>query len=290
MREIRLLPLVIVAVAALLMLKGVGLIVGEPHLIGGSEEAMAQDTAATQEAAAQPEGQDQAAARDTASEDAAQPAQDAAAEDAAGQDTASPDGTEDAASRPARAADQGDGQNTGKPAEEAKADEASFLERVLGGESRSRDAILESLSTRREELEAREKELDLRENLLKAAEERLEQRVGELKDLEARITAVERERKAEDDERMKNVVIMYENMKPKDAARIFNKLDMSVVVRVASLMSARQMALVLAEMESDAAQRLTLELSAKPADPIAGAAAGSSVQDLPKIVGTRPAN
>ena len=107
-----------------------------------------------------------------------------------------------------------------------------------------------------------------------------------MKELETRLTAVEQERKGEDDERMKNIVVMYESMKPKDAARIFNKLDMSVVSKVASLMKARQMALILAEMDSAVAQRLTLELSAKPADPMVTAEGGG---ELPKIMGTRPA-
>ncbi|MCT8972831.1 MotE family protein [Microbaculum marinisediminis] len=262
MKDLRLLPLVIIAVGALLVLKGVGLIVGEPNLVGGSRPALAQDSAAPQDGGAQetagqgeapqPDGQDQTSAQ------------------------AGADGQKAAAT------------TERKTPEAAKADEPSFLERVLGSESRSREAILDSLGERRQELEAREKELDLRENLLKAAEQRLEQRIAELKDLEARITAVEAERKGEDDERMKNVVTMYESMKPKDAARIFNRLDMSVVSKVASLMSARQMALVLAEMDSEVAQRLTLELSAKSADPIADT--GGAGGELPKIVGTRPVN
>lgn len=252
MKNLRLLPLVIIAVGALLVLKGVGLIVGEPNLVGGSRPALAQDSAAPQDGGAQ---------------------------ETAGQGEAPPPDGQDQASAQADA----DGQKA-----PANTDEPSFLERVLGSESRSREAILDSLGERRQELEAREKELDLRENLLKAAEQRLEQRIAELKDLEARITAVEAERKGEDDEQMKNVVTMYESMKPKDAARIFNRLDMSVVSKVASLMSARQMALVLAEMDSEVAQRLTLELSAKSVDPIADT--GGAGGELPKIVGTRPVN
>ena len=259
MSEIRLLPLVIIAVGALFALKGIGLFFGEAYLIGGGGPAMAQD------AGAQDAGEPDAGAEDPMPAEGDQP--------------------------PADGGDAADGgepeQNTKKTAAEAKEDEPSFLQRVLGGESRSRDAVLESLGERRKELEAREKEIDLRENLLKATEQRVEQRIGELKELEARLSAVDEQRNDEDDERLKNVVTMYESMKPKDAARIFNKLDMSVVVDVASKMSARQMALVLAEMESEVAQRLTLELSAKPVQPVADANAGG---ELPKIMGTRPAN
>jgi flagellar motility protein MotE (MotC chaperone) len=146
---------------------------------------------------------------------------------------------------------------------------------------------MDNLAERRKQLEARGEELDLRENLLKAAEQRVEKRIAELKELEARLSAADAERKQEDEERMKGVVTMYESMKPKDAARIFNDLDMEVVVKVASRMSARQMSAVLAEMDSVPAQQLTLALSADPADPADAPQVGG---DLPQIVGTRPAN
>lgn len=249
MSDLRLLPLVIVAVAALLALKGVGLMFGEAGVIGGNRPAAAQDGAADQEAP-------QIAA-------------------------AFPDST---ASFPPS---ESPGQSAETDPAETNAADSSLIERVLGSGSRSRDAILESLSGRRQELDAREKEMDLRENLLKAAEQRLEQRIAELREIESRLSGVDEERQQEERERMKNLVTMYESMKPKDAARIFDRLDLAVVVQVASQMSARQMALVLAEMQSETAQRLTLELAAKPADPVAAIA---GAEELPQIVGTRPAN
>jgi flagellar motility protein MotE (MotC chaperone) len=295
MKEIRLLPLVIIAVGALFALKGIGLIFGESYLIGGGGPAMAQDAAAqdagAQDAAAQDAGaQDSMAKEEPAGGDSGDQ-ENAAAGDMAPDMEGGQDAADGAEAMDAAGDGQQDGgkpkQNTDMTAAEAKEDEPSFLQRVLGGRSRSRDAVLESLAERRKELEARDKEIDLRENLLKAAEQRVEKRIAELKELEARLAVANDVRSEEDDERLKNVVTMYESMKAKDAARIFNRLDMSVVVDVASKMSARQMALVLAEMESEVAQRLTLELSAKPAQPVADASGGG---DLPKIMGTRPAN
>jgi len=257
MKELRLLPLVIVAIGALLTLKGIGLVFGEAQIFGGTGPAMAQ------------EAEDAAEAGET--------------EDAAA------DMAEDAA---AMAPEEGQAEPAGEADDQMAADgeaqeEPTFLERVMNGNSRSRDALLESLAERRKELEARDEELDLRENLLKAAEQRLEQRIAELKEIEARISVAEEERKTQEIERVKGLVTMYENMKPKDAARIFNRLDMPVVVKIASLMSAQQMSLVLAEMDSEVAQRLTIEMSADPEEtPMAPGGGG----ELPKIVGTRPAN
>src|SRR6266849_6701556 len=54
--------------------------------------------------------------------------------------------------------------------------------------SASERAILERLQSRRQELDARAREIDIRESLLKAAEKRIESRVDELKALESRIS------------------------------------------------------------------------------------------------------
>ena len=61
--------------------------------------------------------------------------------------------------------------------------------------SPSERAILERLQSRRQELEARAREIDIRESLLKAAEKRIESRVEELKAVESRITDGDRAEK-----------------------------------------------------------------------------------------------
>ncbi len=121
--------------------------------------------------------------------------------------------------------------------------------------------VLESLLARRKQLEAREREVQLREKLLEAAEKRVEERISELKTIEESIEQSfgkqEEERKAQ----LQNLVSMYENMKPKEAARIFDRLDMTVLLDVVQQMKTRKMAPILAKMESSVAQRLTVELA-----------------------------
>ena len=88
-------------------------------------------------------------------------------------------------------------------------------------------AVLERLQDRRQELDSRTRDLEMRETLLKAAEKRLDAKVSELKDVEARVnTAVNNRDKAEAD-RFKSIVAMYESMKAKDAARIFDRLELN---------------------------------------------------------------
>ena len=127
--------------------------------------------------------------------------------------------------------------------------------------SKSEVAVLESLSARREELDRRSKLLDTREQLLNAAEKRVEERIAELKDIEARINARIGVQDEQNENRLAGVVSMYETMKPKDAARIFERLDMGVLLEVAKRMEPRKLSAVLAQMDPVSAQDLTVELA-----------------------------
>lgn len=153
-----------------------------------------------------------------------------------------------------------------------------------GEVSGAKAAVLQRLGERSRELDEREKALDLRENLMKAAEQRVSARVAELKEIEARIQATVEKREAEQKAQLKGLVTMYESMKPKDAARIFSKLTLNVLVDLVEQMNARKMADILAAMDSAAAQRLTLEIANRgrqKAFPV-------PAESLPKIEGTEP--
>jgi flagellar motility protein MotE (MotC chaperone) len=128
-------------------------------------------------------------------------------------------------------------------------------------------ALLERLGQRREQLDERQRELETRENLLKAADRKLESRINELKDLEGKPggSAGGPEAAAEQQQALglKNLVTMYETMKPKEAARVFDKLELSVLVPVVNAMNPRKMAEILAAMSPEAASKLTVELATK---------------------------
>lgn len=142
-------------------------------------------------------------------------------------------------------------------------------------------AILERLQDRRRELETRGRELDMRENLIKAAEKRLEAKVAELKDMESRVNDAVGTRDKVEAARFKGIVAMYESMKPKDAARIFDRLDLKILVEVSTQMKPNKMSEVLAQMSPEAAERLTVELANRAsAQPRA-----QSPDQLPKIEG-----
>jgi flagellar motility protein MotE (MotC chaperone) len=124
-------------------------------------------------------------------------------------------------------------------------------------------ALLERLQERRGTIDDRARELEMRENLLKAAEKKVDGRIGELKEIEGRIDGGTRAQQADADKQMKAVVIMYESMKPKEAARVFDRLNLQVLVPIATTMKPARMAEILAAMTPEAAEKLTVALAGR---------------------------
>jgi flagellar motility protein MotE (MotC chaperone) len=148
--------------------------------------------------------------------------------------------------------------------------------------SASERAILERLQSRRQEIEARQREIDIRESLLKSAEKRIESKVEEMKAVESRISTTQAEQKAAEAQRMKGLVTMYEGMKPKDAARVFDRLEMGVLIELASAIAPRKMSDIMGLMSPEAAEKLTVEMARRANG---GTDQSASAGDLPKIDG-----
>jgi flagellar motility protein MotE (MotC chaperone) len=146
--------------------------------------------------------------------------------------------------------------------------------------SPSERAILERLQARRQELEQRAREIEIRESLLKSAEKRIENRVEEAKATEAKISTAAGQKAEQDAARFKSIITMYEGMKPKDAAKVFDRLEMSVLYDIASQIAPRKMSDILGLMQPEAAERLTVELARR-----AGTDKSTSTAELPKIEG-----
>lgn len=144
--------------------------------------------------------------------------------------------------------------------------------------SPSERAVLERLSERRAELEARQRELEMREKLLDTAEKKLDGRVDDLKNQEDR-TGDAGKPAAEAEAAIKNLVIMYEAMKPKDAARVFDRLGLDVLVPVVQKMNPRKMSEVLAAMAPERAEKLTIALAGAGRGPALSASA--EIRTLP---------
>ncbi len=121
--------------------------------------------------------------------------------------------------------------------------------------------MFEDLSKRRQELDKLEKDLQVREALLKAADQELDRKFQELTKLKKEIEGLLQTQSEEEQGRIDSLVKIYEGMKPKDAARIFDTLDLDVLVAVVSKMSERKIAPVMAAMDPERARTITIMLA-----------------------------
>ncbi len=128
--------------------------------------------------------------------------------------------------------------------------------------------MFEDLSNRRDRLEKLEKALQIREALLSAAEKELDRKISELDTLRNEIKGLLEEQGGQEAERIDSLVKIYEGMKPKDAARIFDTLDIDVLVRVMAKMSERKVAPVLAAMNAERARTVTIMLAEEKTLPV----------------------
>ena len=152
------------------------------------------------------------------------------------------------------------------------------------GQTLSEAAVLESLGKRRAELQNYEQELVLRSSLVDAAEKKVAERQATLQALEDQISALVDQRTALEATEFAGIVTLYQNMKPKDAANIFNSLDMEVLLRVAKLMNPRKMSPILAAMDATRAQELSVRMAALSDQP-PEQMSPDALAALPQIVG-----
>lgn len=121
--------------------------------------------------------------------------------------------------------------------------------------------LLQQLAERRDRVEKREQELDVRTALLKAAEARIDKKVEEMKTLQSTIEGLLASYDQEQEKKVSGLVKIYENMKPKDAAKIFEELEMDILLMVVERVNSRRLAPIMAAMNPQKAREVTVELS-----------------------------
>lgn len=121
--------------------------------------------------------------------------------------------------------------------------------------------LLHQLAGRRETLEMRTRAAEKQQALLKAAEARIDQKVRELKSMQATIELLIKTYDDQQEAKIRSLVKIYENMKPKDAARIFEELDMDTLLLVAERMKERKLAPIMAQLNPTKAKDITEELA-----------------------------
>jgi flagellar motility protein MotE (MotC chaperone) len=145
--------------------------------------------------------------------------------------------------------------------------------------------ILQGLAERRQKLDARVRDIELRENLLSAAEKRIDERIAELKRIEASVSAIVKRQEDAQERDVRSLVKVYENMKPKDAARIFEDLNLPILLEVVERMREAKLAAVLALMDPARAQKITVQLAERRNMPAAGRATAKAAAPVRPVGG-----
>lgn len=121
--------------------------------------------------------------------------------------------------------------------------------------------VLQRLAKRRNELDRLQADLALKEKLLGATEKRLNSKISELDQLKQLIQSLLKKHDAEQEKKLKSLVKIYETMKPKNAARIFERLEMEVLLDVVERMREAKTAPIFAAMDPTKANAITMRMA-----------------------------
>lgn len=113
---------------------------------------------------------------------------------------------------------------------------------------------LSKLNERKKDLDAREQELVKMEAEIQAQKVELEKKLVELEQTRKSISQVLEERVQADDKKIDTLVQVYSNMKPQQAAKIFETLDEDLAVEILGKMKKKNAAEIMNLLKSEKAQ------------------------------------
>jgi flagellar motility protein MotE (MotC chaperone) len=135
------------------------------------------------------------------------------------------------------------------------------IQRPIAAQNRTEVRYTEELKKQKPRESNDSRQVELRERLAEASERRIDAKLMELRGMQVQQSQQQSVKSQETNSQFASLVKLYEQMKPKDAARIFEKLDMSVQLAVATRMREQRMAAIMASMSPDAARALTMEMA-----------------------------
>ncbi|QCN99225.1 flagellar motor switch protein (plasmid) [Azospirillum argentinense] len=130
-------------------------------------------------------------------------------------------------------------------------------------------ALRAAIAEQKADVSARTRHLGEAEAVLTAAETRATAQIQKLSAIKRDVEALMQQRSNLQQEDLKRMVTIYETMKPRDAARIFNDLETDIIIDVLDRMAERRSAPIIAELEDGKARevtRLVLQRRALPGD------------------------
>lgn len=143
-------------------------------------------------------------------------------------------------------------------------DEVSVVDIPFSPESI--DIILEALQRREAVLREAELQVEERRRILGRTEADLEQKIEELENVEQRLAATLSLADTAAETDIEKLAVVYENMKPKDAAEIFAVMAPNFAAGFMSRMQPESAAAVMSELEPDVGHTISVIFAGRNAD------------------------
>ena len=121
--------------------------------------------------------------------------------------------------------------------------------------------LLKNLSKRREDLNQREKDITIKERILEVGQQKVESKINDLKALQKTVEDLLAKYDEKESIKIKSLIKIYENMKPKEAARILEQLETDILLQVIDGMKEAKVATILANMDPAKANYITAEFA-----------------------------
>jgi flagellar motility protein MotE (MotC chaperone) len=150
--------------------------------------------------------------------------------------------------------------------------------------------VLQSLQTRRGQIDNREHDIDTEVQLLAAAEAKLDAKLKSMNGLKADIQALMGQADQKSQAEVDRLTVVYSKMKPQDAAAVMAQLDDKVRLPIAAAMKPAVLSAILGKMGTIDAKDLTEKLAHRfaPVQALAQAANAPANAPAPPNVKTPP--
>ncbi len=109
----------------------------------------------------------------------------------------------------------------------------------------------------KEAMDRRQSELDRKDEELRALEVRVDDKLEEMQALEGRIQMMLKDAQTVQDEKLRHLVDVYTNMRPKQAAQVLETLNEQTAVRILAGMRGRQAGEILTNVNPEKAAKLS---------------------------------
>jgi len=145
-------------------------------------------------------------------------------------------------------------------------EDARLLEQLRQQDVRER-SLFEVLEKRRTELDERERRLEKESEQLLLLRASLEEKIAELKSLQTQVDEMLKRAETQKSRELKNLVGVYESMKPQEAAEILQQMDEPMALQIVAGMSTESVSKILATMDKVKAAEFSKRLVTVPGRP-----------------------